>query len=71
MSDIEYNFLQNQLEANNRIKSVLQFEITSLLNIIHQKRQWIDQMESNDKELNLRLSSLREKDKKLVKHYNE
>lgn len=71
MSDIEYNFLQNQLEANNRIKSILQFEITSLLNIIHQKRQWIDQMDNNDKELNLRLSSIREKDKKLVKHYNE
>lgn len=71
MSDIEYNFIQNQLEANNKIRSILEYEISSLFSIIHQKRKWIEQVNNNDKELNLRLNSIREKDKKLVKYYNE
>lgn len=71
MNDIEYNFIQNQIEANNKVRSILQYEITSLLGIVRQKKLWIDQLDENDKELNLRLGGMANKDKKIVKYYND
>lgn len=68
--NLEYNFLQNQINSNNQIRSVLQHEITTLMALIHQKRQWIDKIEENDRLLSARMDAIGHKNKTLVHYEN-
>lgn len=66
--DLEYNFLHYQFDANNKIRAIVQYEITTLLSLVHQKRQLIDQLDHIDRQNKLRLDAINSKDKILVKH---
>lgn len=68
--NIELNFIHNQIEANNKIISMLHFEMTTLSNLISQKRKWIDEITEQNKQLQHRISSMNNIDKSIVKHYN-
>ena len=69
--NIEYNFLLNQINANNQIRSVIQQQISSLLAVVHQNRQWMEQLDENDRQLNLRMNAIGGENKTLVAHSND
>lgn len=69
-NELEINFLHNQINANNQIRSVSQHQIATLLNLVHQQRQFIEQLDNNDRELNLRLNSMNDTNTVIVKHEN-
>lgn len=68
MDNLEYNFLQNQLDANNLVRSIIHQEISNLFNIIHQNRGLLDQLDERDKEIRERIQAIGEGNKALVKH---
>lgn len=68
-NDLEFNFIQNQLNANNQVRAIIQQEITTLLNLVHQKRQWLSQLDEQDRQLNFRANTINDgTNKTIVKH---
>lgn len=68
-NELEINFIQNQLNANSQMSAMIQHQIATLLGLVHQDRQWVEQIEKSNAELNFRLNSINQKNKILVKHY--
>lgn len=56
--NLEYQYLQTQLQSNRYVKSILQHNITQLLNIVSQYGQTIKEIEQHDNELNARVSAI-------------
>lgn len=67
--NIEYNFITNQINANNQIRSILNHEIATLAGLIHQKKDWLRQTEEQDRELQIRARAIGDKNKTIVKYY--
>lgn len=69
-NDLEYNFINNQIDANRKIQNAMQFEITQLVTIISQKRKWIDELTNVNEQLMNRAQEInKNNDKSLIKHY--
>ncbi len=66
--NLEYNFLMNQLNANNQIRAVLQNYIANALAVVHQQRDLINRLEEQDKQINLRLQAIGSDNKTIVEH---
>ena len=59
MSDnSEYQFLNMQLDANKYVKAMLESDISKLLQLVHEKRNTIKQIEDMDRELKIRMDAV-------------
>ncbi len=66
--NLELNFLLNQQRANNNIRAFAQQQISHLLSIVHEQRLLVDQLEQQDREINIRINALGIKNKTIVRH---
>lgn len=65
---IEYQYIQTQLAANRYVRNVMETDITNLLNMAHQKRQIISDINQQDIELHNRINAMSNSNKYLVNY---
>lgn len=66
--NLEYQFINYQIEANNNIRSFLQNEITKLMMLIQDNRKIINQLDELDRKLNIRANQIGGENKLIVKY---
>ena len=64
--NLEYQFLNTQLQSNNYIKAVIENDIAQLTQLILQKRQSLREIEDNSRQIGHRIHALSSKNKELV-----
>ena len=58
-NNAEYQFITMQLNANSYVKGVMEADITKLLQLVHEKRNVLKEIEDIDRELKFKLDAIK------------
>jgi len=65
-NNIEYQYLVTELNANEKIKRVLVYEISQMSNMLREKRRFLDEIENHTKQIQERINQLEDKNISLI-----
>lgn len=67
--NLEYQFIQTQLQANRFAKGVIHNQIAGLMQLVQQNRQALTQIETSDRELEARLEAMPHNNQMVLVNY--
>lgn len=70
-NNIEYQYLVTEINANEKIKRVLIYEISQMSNMLREKRRFLTEIEEHTNQLNERINSLGLDNQSLILFNNE
>lgn len=65
-NNIEYQYLVTELNANEKIKRVLVYEMSQMSNMLREKRKFLQEIENHTEQLQERINKLEDKNTALI-----
>ena len=65
-NNIEYQYLVTELNANEKIKRVLVYEISQMSNMLREKRKFLNEIENHTEQIKERINKLEDKNISLI-----
>lgn len=69
-SNLEYNYIKNQININENIKNLLKNQISEFMILCHNNRKTIGEIDNVNTRLESKLEEILSKSKTLVKYEN-